>query len=68
MKALKKYRGYRSQFELNIAQTLAKKGIEFEYETKKFTYIPDPRTYTPDFYIVDTDIHIEAKGHLDKLF
>lgn len=66
MKAVKKYGGYRSQFELNIAQTLAKKGVKFEYESKKLVYIPDPRTYTPDFYIVSTDIYIEAKGHLDK--
>ena len=58
--------GYRSQFELNIAQTLAKRGVKFEYESKKLVYIPDPRTYTPDFYIVSTDVYIEAKGHLDK--
>ena len=32
----------------------------------KLTYIPKPRTYTPDFYIPETNIYIEAKGHLDK--
>ena len=32
----------------------------------KLTYIPKPRTYTPDFFIPSTNIYIEAKGHLDK--
>ncbi len=57
---------YRSMFEINIAKKLAENKINFEYETKKLTYIPKPRTYTPDFYLVDKDIYIEAKGHLDK--
>jgi hypothetical protein len=58
--------GYRSTFELNIAKSLANKGILFEYENVKLTYIPKPRTYTPDFYLPQTDIYIEAKGYLDK--
>ena len=58
--------GYRSTFELNIAKSLANKGISFEYENVKLTYIPKPRTYTPDFYLPETDIYIEAKGYLDK--
>jgi len=57
---------YRSMFEINIAKMLAEKGIKFEYENHKLTYIPKPRTYTPDFYLVEQDIYIEAKGELDK--
>lgn len=57
---------YRSMFEINIAKKLSEKGITFEYEKHKLTYIPKPRTYTPDFYLVDQDIYIETKGELDK--
>ena len=32
----------------------------------KLTYVPKPSTYTPDFYIPETGIYVEAKGHLDK--
>ena len=58
--------GYRSQFELSLARSLAEKNIPFEYEQKKLTYIPDPKTYTPDFYLIETDIYVEAKGELTK--
>ena len=58
--------GYRSQFELSLARSLKEKNIPFEYETKRLTYIPDPKTYTPDFYLPETDIYIEAKGELSK--
>ena len=57
---------YRSKFELELAKKLGNHKVKFEYETKKFLYIPKPRTYTPDFYLPDTEIYIEAKGHLDK--
>lgn len=57
---------YRSQFEINLARSLAEKKIVFEYEQAKLQYIPKPRTYTPDFYLPEQDIYIEAKGHLDK--
>ncbi len=57
---------YRSKFELELAKKLGNNKVKFEYETKKFLYIPKPRTYTPDFYLPDTGIYIEAKGHLDK--
>lgn len=62
MKRLK----YRSKFELELAKVLANNKIKFEYESKKFLYVPKVRTYTPDFYLPDTNIFIEAKGHLDK--
>lgn len=58
--------GFRSTFELNLARSLSEKGVPYEYETTKLTYIPKPRTYTPDFYIPETNIYVEAKGHLDK--
>lgn len=58
--------GYRSQFELGLARNLKERNVTFEYEKKKLTYIPEPKTYTPDFYLVDSDIYIEAKGQLTK--
>ncbi len=58
--------GFRSNFELTLARSLADRGIEYEYESERLTYIPKPRTYTPDFYLPQTNIYIEAKGHLDK--
>ena len=57
---------FRSRFELQLAKGLADNKVKFEYESKKFLYVPKPRTYTPDFYLVESDIYIEAKGHLDK--
>lgn len=57
---------YRSQFEISLARFLADNKVEFEYETKKLTFVPKPRTYTPDFFLPETGIYIEAKGHLDK--
>jgi hypothetical protein len=50
----------------DLAKGLAQNKVKFEYESKKFLYIPKPRTYTPDFYIVESGIYIEAKGHFDK--
>ena len=58
--------GYRSQFELNLARTLTDNDVPFEYEKAKFQYIPEPRNYTPDFYLPKSDIYVEAKGHLTK--
>ena len=63
---MKRFAGYRSQFELDLARTLVKNKIEFEYEKAKIAYQPKVRIYTPDFYIPATGIYIEAKGHLDK--
>ena len=58
--------GYRSQFELNLARTLTDNNVPFRYEETKFQYIPEPRNYTPDFYLEESDIFVEAKGHLTK--
>jgi len=58
--------GYRSQFELNIARTLTENSVPFKYEEERFKYIPEPRHYTPDFYLEKSRIYVEAKGHLTK--
>lgn len=58
--------GYRSQFELNLARILTDNKVPFEYENSKFQYIPEPRNYTPDFYLPESGIYVEAKGHLTK--
>jgi len=57
---------FRSNFELNLAKTLARKSVPYEYESTRLTYVPKPRTYTPDFYLPDQKIFIEAKGYFDK--
>jgi hypothetical protein len=58
--------GYRSHFELNIARNLRERGVAFEYEKRKVTFVPKPRTYTPDFYFPSTEVFVEAKGKFDK--
>ena len=57
---------FRSNFELNMARSLARKSVPYEYESTRLTYVPKPRTYTPDFYLPDQKIFIEAKGYFDK--
>jgi len=54
---------YRSDFELHLAKRLADKGVKFEYEKARLAYIPKPKIYTPDFYLPEQDIYIEAKGY-----
>ena len=58
--------GFRSNFELTIARSLGNREVSYEYENIKLTYVPKPRTYTPDFFLVEQNIFIEAKGYLDK--
>ena len=58
--------GFRSNFELSIAKKLSSKKIPYEYEQMRLTYIPKPRTYTPDFHLTKQNIIIEAKGYFDK--
>jgi hypothetical protein len=57
--------GFRSRFELEFAQHLAKNKIKYEYEKYKFRYIVPIKNYTPDFYLNDYDFHLELKGNLD---
>ena len=57
---------YRSQFEKLVALKIKNDGGNFEYETIRIPYTPKIRHYTPDFYIPETDIYIEAKGQLTQ--
>jgi|TARA_E500000318_G_scaffold90462_1_gene88380 hypothetical protein len=65
-KKMRRNAGYRSGFELKLAQTLIQNKINFTYEDTRISYVPKVRTYTPDFYLVDSNIYIEAKGNLTK--
>lgn len=53
---------FRSDYELSVAKNLAERGVKFEYEKHKFQYQPKPKMYTPDFYLPEMDIYVEAKG------
>jgi len=53
---------FRSDYELSVAKYLAEQGIKYEYESAKLTYQPKPKTYTPDFYLPEQGIYVEAKG------
>ena len=53
---------FRSDYELSVAKFLAENGVNFEYEKHKISYTPKVRSYTPDFYLPEQDIYIEAKG------
>ena len=57
---------YRSQFEKILAVKMSQEGGKFKYETIRLPYVPKVRHYTPDFYIPETDIYIEAKGRLTR--
>lgn len=55
---------YRSWLEADVANGLTERKIDFEYETKKITYV-EPlkvRTYTPDLTLFDEELIIEVKG------
>ena len=55
--------GYRSGLEDKIAEELARKGHEVNFETIKIPFVQPvkPRTYTPDF-VLRNGIVIETKG------
>ena len=57
--------GFRSRFELEFAQYLAKSKIKYKYEKDKFRYIVPIKSYTPDFYLVEYGFYLELKGNLD---
>ena len=65
-KSSAKKAGFRSNFELGVARSLANKKVPYEYESVKLTYVPKPRTYTPDFYLPEQKMFIEVKGYFDK--
>ena len=53
---------FRSDYELQVAKYLAEQGVKFEYESQKLSYQPKLKMYTPDFYLPEQDIYVEAKG------
>ena len=64
---MKSMGGYRSHFELNMADCVATAGHDLSSMRKrKVTFRAKPRTYTPDFYFPSTNVYVEAKGKFDK--
>lgn len=62
--------GFRSNFELSIAQWLESKGIPFQYEKLRIKYtVPETqKTYTPDWQInQNPDIIYESKGRFTSV-
>jgi len=57
-----KYKGInmRSSWEIAYAKWLNKNNIKWQYESKTFDL--GDNTYTPDFYLLETDEYIEIKG------
>lgn len=55
--------GYRSGLEDSIAQQIASKGLEIDYENpnSRIEYLKPPSKYTPDF-VLPNGIIIETKG------
>lgn len=56
---------FRSKLELKHAMELDGKNIIWEYEKNNFNYIDvegKRRTYTPDFYLPETNEYLEIKG------
>jgi hypothetical protein len=51
----------RSSYEVKYAKYLDKQGITWLYESKTFDL--GNCTYTPDFYLPETDTYIEIKGY-----
>ena len=43
---------------------LAKMGQDFQFEPTKIPYLPDPKTYLPDFFLPENNFYIEVKGRL----
>ena len=54
--------GYRSKFELSVANNLEQRKVPFQYESEIIRYVLECR-YTPDF-ILPNGIIIETKGRL----
>lgn len=56
---------FKSSWELKVANYLSSRNIIWEYEKKVFELILDGKetTYTPDFYIPETNTIIEVKGY-----
>jgi hypothetical protein len=60
---------FRSAWEANIARYYNYLGIKWEYEPKTFIFENITRgsvSYTPDFYLPETDQWVEVKGWMDS--
>ena len=55
----------RSSWEANYCRYLLFKNRLYFYEPKTFE-LPNGKTYTPDFYLVDRNIFVEIKGWMTK--
>jgi len=55
----------RSTWEGRVAGYLTQQGISWQYE--KYTFTLNIGTYTPDFYLVDTDEFWEVKGYMTSV-
>ena len=57
--------GFRSGLEEAIASELDTKNIQYKFEETKLNYVKPQKvhTYTPDFYLVQSDIYIETIGY-----
>lgn len=61
-------RYFRSSWEANIARYYNYLGVKWEYEPKTFVFENITRgsvSYTPDFYLSETDEWVEVKGWMD---
>ena len=72
---------FRSEYERRQARKLIAGGIPFLYEHQQLTYnsvvrnaacancgskdVTQVRSYTPDFYLLDTGVFVETKGKFD---
>lgn len=59
-------RSVRSTWEAVVAKSLHGEGIRHEYERHRITL--SDRTYLPDFYLPELDLHVEVKGWENKRF
>ncbi|MBL5777009.1 hypothetical protein HV436_01495 [Bacillus sporothermodurans] len=57
---------FRSTWEVELAETLHKLGIRFEYEPERFYFRAENESYLPDFYLPEYNVWIEVKGWMDK--
>ena len=56
---------FRSTWEANFARILNVKGIDWQYEPKRFKF--SDCTYLPDFYLPKFNTWIEVKGYMSDL-
>ena len=56
---------FKSSWELKVAEYLSSNNINWEYESNKFEMVLENKetTYTPDFYLPETNTFIEVKGY-----